>query len=87
MMPDQKPTLDYQRRDRPRRGRAIDAIDIMITVVLSAMGLAFLALMLIACWMIAETHKDRSFSATLAAVGAGLGAMLLWLAWANLKRQ
>ena len=79
--------MDYRRHDRPRRGRAIDAIDITITVVLSAMGLAFLSLMLIACWMMAETHEDRSFSATLAAVGAGLGAMLLWLAWANLKRQ
>jgi len=86
-MPDQKPGLDYRRHDRPRRGRPIDAIDIAITVVLSAMGLAFLSLMLIACWMIAETHEERSFSATLAAVGAGLGALLLWLAWANLKRQ
>lgn len=86
-MPDQKPTLEYRRHDRPRRGRPIDSIDITITVVLSAMGLAFLSLMLIASWMMAETHEDRSFSATLAAVGAGVGSLLLWLAWANLKRQ
>ncbi len=86
-MPDQKPTLEYRRHGRPRRGRPIDAIDITITVVLSAMGLAALSLMLIACWMMAETPQDRPFSTTLAAVGAGLGSLLLWLAWANLNRR
>ena len=89
-MQDEKPTLDYGRPDPPRK---LLSIDIATSVLLAALGLLGL-------WgagrAYAETmgmfaSHDKSDQiwpvATSGAIFAIIGAVSLWLAWANLRRR